>query len=230
MSYLINYEKSEMDYLRSIMAIAIKDDKPFDFKGIGKIVKTGSEYRFTPDKKLQQLFEIAEQYPEPIVPVNSSTKRLYGINTRGDGGWHLDDSLCWTQYLQYVNGKLIFLENEDVSDEWDDEKDSIPDGAPRFNKKTAKRCPLVCNDTKWSIKKAEIKNQEDKLYINSFLDGSKIDFDKIIKQVMSDVYKGLIKDASNELNLVFIKDMNCSLDPESKLIRFEVNFQDVYSW
>lgn len=223
MKYLFSDDKREMDHLRSTMAIAFKRNTPLNLVGIGQITRSGSEYRFSPDKKLQQLLEIAEQYPEPIVPVNSSTKKLYGIDTIGDGGWHLNDwGACWTQYLQYVNGALVFLKDEEVSDEWDDEKKSVPDDAPRFHKKTAKHCPLVCTDTKWSIKKAELENQDDKIYINSFLDGSKIDFDKIIQQVMSDVYKGIIKDANNGLNVLFIKKMNCSLDAKSKLIRFEV--------
>lgn len=230
--YLFSDDKREMDYIRSKIARAFKENIPFIFDGIGQITKSGSEYRFSPDKKLQQLFEIAEHYPEPIVPVNSSTKKLYGIDTIGDGGWHLDDwGACWTQYLQYVNGELVFLENEEVSDEWDDEKKSVPDDAPRFHKKTAKHCPLVCTDTKWSIKKAELENQDDKIYINSFLDESVINFDEIIKQVMSDAYKGLIKFVDDdELHVVFIKKMNCSLDSKSKLIRFAVYwvFNSVY--
>ncbi len=224
------------NYLNSEIARAIKMGKPYKFKGLGEIRKSGDKLEFIPDKSLKKYISLAEKYPEPIVPVNAETKKLWGVDTIGDGGLHLDG---WTgiymQYYDIADGKFVEIEGEDgskVSDEFDDRKKYLAPDAKVFNKKRSRDCLLICLDEPWSIKKAVFKDPENLEYFNQFIAGTGNTFETISRSVFEEAYnclRDIIKEDSDE-EVLFIHKIGCLLDAESKLIRFYWDYELVDRW
>ncbi len=229
-------DKDEQNHLNAEIARAIRAGRPYQFKGLGSIRKNGDYIEFVPDKSLKKLLSLAEKYPEPIVPVNAETKKLWGIDTIGDGGLHLDG---WTgSYLQYydiADGKFVEINYEGgttVSDEFDDRKKFLAPGAKVFHKERSRKCLLICPDEPWSIRKAVFKNPEDLEYFNRFITGTDNTFETVSRSVFDDAYNALldIMKEDSDADVLFIHKIGCLLDDESKLIRFYWDYEPVNRW
>ncbi len=215
-------EKDELNYLIATIARSINKDTSCAIKGLGKIVKKHEEYIFIPEKKLQQLLDTADKYPEPVMPLSKEAKDLYGIDTIGDGGLHIFGNGFSVLYYKIEDRKLKLVDDEEIND-----KEFDFSGPVSFDQKSAGHFPLVCLDNKWSMKNAVFQNETDREYMNTVLIGTKYNADMFLKYALKEMYDGLIED---EDEVFFVKKMECSFDKASGIIRISMLWEMADRW
>ncbi len=217
-------DNNELNWFIAEIARSIGKKASCSIKGFGRIVKKDEEYVFIPEKKFQQLLVTAEKYPEPVLPLNEEGKSLYAIDTIGDGGFHMSANGFYISYYKIENRVLKPVDENEISD--DEFKFT---GPLSFDLKTARHCPLVCLDDKWSVKKAVFQKEADREYMDTVLSGTNSNADKFLKKALKRLHDLMIDECVDD-ERVFVKKMECTVDVSSGLIRLSILFKLAERW
>ena len=224
-------DEDEMAFVSAAIVRELFQGKTFTAEGLGIFRKEGGIIRFVPDVRLEKLMDVAEKYPSRVVPYNEETKRLWAIDTIGDGGLHLMDDVTDCFYLGMEDGQLTVLDESSVSDEYDDDKDYVAPDAVPFDAESARRFELVCQSDPWSVRDMRFLNRADIGTVAAALGIDRESAERGLQDLLTAADEQLQREASAySEDVLFIQNVTCLADVKNKLIRLDVDCSTVFEW
>lgn len=228
MIYNIAGDDDELAFVSAGFARCFVNGETITLEDVGKLENKNGIIRFIPDPKLEKLMDIAKKYPDQIVPYNEETKRLWAIDTIGDGGLHLDGETETPFYLGMEDGELVILDDSGISDEYDEDKDYVEPDAICFDKEHAFFCKLTCTGNPWSVTDMEFENQEDYSRIAVAFGVEQDDVEEAVQYLLQEANDYLLDDIWTDV--LFIQGIDCYVDIANKIIRLDVCWSAGMEW